>query len=111
MPESQRRTVNRSLGTQAKIGPFPANQILPITTLFWLVWLASSVLALDWVESALLGIWLLGSWWVLAGNRPGLFIVKFTRCPNYARSRIIYRSLFNHAPTQRKDRSKNPSRR
>lgn len=95
MPDKS-RTVNRALGKQPKIGPFPANQIVPLLIVLMLSYTVKQVFALSWIHTSLFAGWLLGSVWIISGERTWRFLSKFARVPHFVRGWIHYKPLLDN---------------
>ena len=93
-PENRQfRPVNQILGTQPRLGPIAANQIIPFSFMFIISWFARELLALSWVHTIFLAIGLCGCSWMLIGDRPWVFYSKFWAVPYLVRGRVNYDSI------------------
>ncbi|MDF5716741.1 MAG: hypothetical protein PUP93_23440 [Rhizonema sp. NSF051] len=86
------RTVNRILGEQPRIGPFPADQVFPwtviaITTYF----ICKAMLQMTWLVTGLAIAWGWATWWTLTSNKA--WLSKFVGVPRVARGHKIFYSL------------------
>jgi hypothetical protein len=94
MPEPREfRRINQALGKQPKIGPFPAGQVFPFAVILFLSWSLKELFSLSWIQTAFLGIWMMGTSWVLTGTRAWRFFSKFVVAPYLVRIGIRYESL------------------
>lgn len=96
------RIVNRALGKQPKIGPFPANQLLPLLIVLVLSYIVKQVFALSWINASLFAGWLLGSIWTIGGERHWRFLLKLVRVPYFVRGGICYKPLLDCQEKQRR---------
>jgi hypothetical protein len=95
-PKSFRR-VNRALGQQPKIGPFPAGQILPFCLILFLSYMAKQALHLSWINAALFSAWMMGTFWIVTGARAWRFFSKFISPPFFARAFVRYSFLLDES--------------
>lgn len=100
MPDKS-RIVNRALGKQPKIGPFPANQIIPLLIVLILSYTVKQVFTLNWINTSLFAGWLLGSVWIITGERPWRFLSKFACVPHFVRGGIHYKPLLDNEEKKR----------
>ena len=91
-PQSFRR-INQALGKQPKIGPFPAGQVFPLAFILFLSWSVKEAFNLSWLNTALFGTWLMGTSWILTGNRAWRFFSQFVATPYFVRTAVRYESL------------------
>jgi hypothetical protein len=95
MPEQKEfRRINQALGKQPKIGPFPAGQVFPLAAILFVSWSIKELFHLSWIQTAFLGIWMMGTVWILTGNRAWRFFSKFVSTPYLVRAAVRYESLF-----------------
>jgi hypothetical protein len=87
------RRVNRALGKQPKIGPFPAGQLIPFAIILFLSWSAKEVFHLSWLNTGLFAAWLMGTSWILTGTRAWRYFSKFVGTPYLVRGAVRYESL------------------
>lgn len=105
MPEKKFRVVNQTLGSQPKIGPFPADQILPWTviaiasTLFFYY-----ILNIGWLATLFTTFWGWATWWFVSTNKS--FLGKFVGTPRISRGYMPFSSLLNPPKNQIKKRKK-----
>nr|WP_089094133.1 hypothetical protein [Nodularia sp. NIES-3585] len=101
-PEKEFRTVNKILGENPRLGPFPAEQIFP-----WLGITLSSIFIFHyifnagWLVTGLVAAWGCSVWWVLSVNKN--YFGKFVGVPRISRGYMRFRSLVNR-PTHSKRR-------
>jgi hypothetical protein len=86
MGEAEFRPVNRSLGAQPRLGPLPALLVLPCVLAFLVAYIGKQMLGYSWLTMALVAWWQIGTWWVLTGDRPWVFLAKFIPVPNLGRA-------------------------
>jgi hypothetical protein len=94
------RPVNQSLGTQARLGPLPATLVVPSVLSFFVAYLGKTWLGYSWLAMALVACWGLGTWWILTGDRPWIFLAKFVKTPNLARGHWPSQALLKHREIQ-----------
>lgn len=99
------RAVNPSLGTSPKVGPFPADQVIPWTAIFLIsYYICKSVFGLSWLWTGIVAVWGMSTWWVLTGSKAWRYMSKFIATPNwtrgYARYERVCNSRFNEAEGQ-----------
>lgn len=87
------RRINQALGKQPKIGPFPAGQVFPLALILLLSWWVKEAFHLSWINATLFGAWLMGTSWILTGNRAWRFFSKFVTRPYFTRASARYESL------------------
>ncbi len=91
-PRQQFRTVNRVLGEQPKIGPFPADQVFPWSAIALLTYFLVKVLFnASWLVTCLVIGWGWASWWTLSSNKT--WMGKFVRVPRIVRGYQHFQSL------------------
>ena len=115
-PNSDRtpRTVNPMLGSQPRIGPLPANQLLPWTLITGSIWFIAQAISLPFIWTILLIFWGDTTWWLLTGKTPWKFLSKFIGVPNLTRGRVTYRSIHtlqSQSPAQRKRQGRRAKKR
>lgn len=81
------------LGAQPKIGPLPANQVLPWMTIGISIWFFASMFSLPTIWTVLLIFWGDITWWILTGKQPWRFLSKFIGVPSFTRGRVRYQSI------------------
>ncbi len=80
------RKVNKSLDLSPRIGPFPAEQLIP-----WLMiggtvfFLGKRVFNLPWLWVIILIIWGCSTWWVITAGGYYKFFSKFIEPPHWVR--------------------------
>lgn len=85
------RTVNRVLGEQPRIGPFPADQVFPWTAIAMAVYFICKVMLLaSWLVTGLVIAWGWATWWTLTSNKT--WLSKFVGVPRVARG---YKSFYS----------------
>lgn len=91
--------VNQVLGIQPRLGPLPANQILPwsLFTLFS-YFVCQGYFALGWLPMVLLDGWLISTWWIVTGERSWRFLSKiYPPVPHWERGCTSYQSFLNNS--------------
>lgn len=107
-PERKFRVVNQTLGTQPKIGPFPADQIFP-----WLVigmgciFVVYYFLNLGWLATIIATFWGWATWWFVSTNKS--FMGKFVGTPRISRGYMPFLSVVNPPKEHNKKRRKHAS--
>ena len=107
------RTVNPMLGSQPKIGPLPANQLLPWMLISGVIWFLAQMISLPFLWTILLVFWGDITWWLLTGKTPWKFLSKFISVPTLTRGRVTYCSIYSFSQgssSERRNR-KSPSKR
>ncbi|BDA76038.1 unknown protein (plasmid) [Calothrix sp. PCC 7716] len=91
------RTVNRVLGDQPRLGPFPADQIVPWTGIFLFgVLVVNQVFQASWFVTGLFIAWGWATWWTLSSSKA--YLGKFVATPRVVRGYKRYVSLVNPPP-------------
>ena len=82
----QSRKVNPYLDKQPKIGPFPADQIVPWSIIIGVSYYLFKVfLGLNWVWTGMLAAWGIATWWILTASKGWRFLSKFVPVPFWVR--------------------------
>ena len=106
-PNSKFRSVNRILGTQPSVGPIPGDQIIPWSILAFLGYVVGdTLLGLNWLQTCLLVVWLVGTWWILTGKQAWRFLSKFIPVPHVTRGYVRYMSLLERQTHEKQNRKK-----
>ena len=107
MPRSrQLRTVNRILGTQPRLGPFPADQIIPWAAILLISYMVvKEGLQASWLVTGIVAAWAVATWWVVSSNKS--FLGKFVGTPRVTRGYKPSISFTNPPSPERKKRLKN----
>jgi hypothetical protein len=85
------RSVNPSLGTAPRVGPFPADQVVPWTAIcFCSYYICKSVLGLSWLWTGIIATWGMSTWWVLTGSKAWRFLSKLVPIPTFTRGFLRY---------------------
>jgi hypothetical protein len=88
------RAVNPSLGTAPKVGPFPADQVVPWTAIFLTsYYVCKVVFGLSWLWTCLVSGWGMATWWVLTGSKTWRFLSKFVSTPIWTRGYAQYQRI------------------
>lgn len=89
------RQVNEYLGVKASIGPIPQELFMPWVVLLLIVVSTTQVLLkTSWVWTLVLSVWACGTWTILVGRRPYLFLGKFFPVPyKWSRGYVRYLSF------------------
>jgi hypothetical protein len=105
------RSVNPSLGTAPRVGPFPADQVVPWTAIcFSSYYICKSVLGLSWLWTGIVATWGMSTWWVLTGSKAWRFLSKLVPTPTFTRGYVRYSRLLSQdsiIPTSQKQLPKN----
>ncbi|MGD2184383.1 hypothetical protein [Lusitaniella coriacea] len=89
------RKVNPTLDKQPRVGPIPADQLIP-----WLLacgaayYIGRLLLGLSWVWTGVVAAWGMSTWWILTAKGAWRFFGKFVAVPHWVRGQGIYRSVF-----------------
>ncbi|MEM7716081.1 MAG: hypothetical protein AAF349_21335 [Cyanobacteria bacterium P01_A01_bin.68] len=107
MPKSDRkfRNVNRILGEQPRLGPFPADQLFPwaIIGLNNLV-IFHYILDSGWLMTSVSIAWGWATYWTISSNKT--FFGKFVSVPRLSRAYMRHSSLLNPVLPMKKIRRK-----
>ncbi len=97
------RTVNRVLGNQPRLGPFPADQIVPWSAIALLGYIIiKGFLNQSWFATGIFVAWGWATWWVVASNKA--FMGKFVATPRMVRGYKRYESLISPPQPPRRQR-------
>jgi len=78
------RTVNRVLGEQPRLGPFPADQVVPWTAIALIIlMIVRGLMQQSWLATGVTIAWGWASWWVISSNKT--FFGKFVGTPRITR--------------------------
>ncbi|MBO3458429.1 hypothetical protein G7B40_025280 [Aetokthonos hydrillicola Thurmond2011] len=92
------RTVNRVLGEQPRIGPFPADQVFPWTAIATVVYfICKAMLQASWLVTGLVIAWGWATWWTLTSNKT--WLSKFVGVPRISRGYKSFYSLVQQPET------------
>jgi hypothetical protein len=92
--KSKYRKVNATLGKQANIGPFPADQLIPWVIICGLsYYLIHGLFRLNWVWTCAVVAWGIATWWILTANGSWRILSKFVATPNWTRVRCKYEAV------------------
>ncbi|NET40191.1 MAG: hypothetical protein F6K19_51035, partial [Cyanothece sp. SIO1E1] len=94
------RPVNHILGAQPRLGPIPAEQIIPWTSMIGIAYLIGRGLGLDWLMIGLIAAWGIATWWILTGGKNWKFLAKFVPTPTWSRSHPARRVLLGNHENQ-----------
>ncbi|MGF1480387.1 MAG: hypothetical protein ACFB4I_12995 [Cyanophyceae cyanobacterium] len=109
---SQPIKVNRILGTQPRLGPLPADQVLPwsLFTLFS-YFICQGYYDFGWLPMVLLDGWLISTWWILTGERSWRFLSKiYPPVPRWERGCPKYHSFLEDHRSWHKPRRNSAKR-
>jgi hypothetical protein len=95
---SQFRSVNTILGAQPRLGPIPADQIMPWFGITGVAYLLGRGLNLSWISTGFIAAWGMSTWWILTGGRSWTFTAKFVPTPTWSRGYARY-LRFTHDET------------
>lgn len=88
------RTVNKMLGERPRLGPFPADQILPWSGIAMLnVFIIFYTFKGSWLATGMSIAWGWATWWVVSSNKD--FFGKFVSVPRISRGYMPFISLVN----------------
>lgn len=98
MSDKRLRTVNRVLGDKPRLGPFPADQILPWSGIALFGYMVvKGALDQSWFATGIFIAWGWATWWVVTTNKS--FMGKFVGTPRTIRGYKRYESLVNPPQT------------
>jgi len=101
--EKEFRVINQALGKQPKLGPFAFNQIIPFSLSIIMAFFLKQALDLNWINTILIAVWMMGTVWILTGKQAWRFLSKFVNVPYWVRSSVRYESpLFSTEPTRKR---------
>ncbi|MBD2421676.1 hypothetical protein H6G54_29160 [Anabaena cylindrica FACHB-243] len=96
MKRKEFRTVNRVLGEQPRIGPFPADQFFPWTAIALITYLICKLtFQTSLLVTGLVTAWGCATWWTLTSNKT--WLSKFLTVPRVTRGYKRFYSLI-HEP-------------
>ena len=99
------RTVNRVLGEQPRIGPFPADQVFPWTMIGLIIYLICKlILQASWLITGLMIVWGWATWWTLTSNKT--WLAKFVGIPRVTRGYKRFYSLAKPQASMHKSKHK-----
>jgi hypothetical protein len=100
------RTVNRVLGEQPRIGPFPADQVFPWTMIGIIIYLICKLIfQASWLITGLMIAWGWATWWTLSSNKT--WLAKFVKVPQITRG---YKRFYSLSQPQFKQEHKRQKR-
>lgn len=90
------RPINRALGSQPKLGPLPAELLIPFLVSAILAYLGSAF-GLSLIQALFCGAFLLSTWWLVTGGNSFRYISRFSRwfMPQWYRGARNYTSWIN----------------
>ncbi|MEO1396214.1 MAG: hypothetical protein AAFV90_25225 [Cyanobacteria bacterium J06634_5] len=100
------RPVNRILGAKPRLGPIPADQIIPWASILAVSYLLGQILGLSWSKIGFFAAWGMSTWWILTGSKSWKFLSKFMPAPNWNRGYARYVSLLSYENKNPKKTSK-----
>lgn len=95
------RSVNRNLGARPRLGPVPAELVLPWSSIGVLTLLVCQLFSLNWVWTLVFILSGMAVWWILTGNTPWRFLAKFQAVPRWAKGYVLF-VPFSLSPTASK---------
>lgn len=95
MSQQQFRAINRIVGSQPKVGPFSAHQIIPFAAICVMGFMSMQLFGLNWLEMIFLDAALTLTFVIVFGNRSWQIICRMYKCPYLVRGGIFYYSLLN----------------
>ncbi|MEA5464230.1 hypothetical protein [Leptothoe sp. PORK10 BA2] len=87
---SKFRPVNTILGSQPRLGPIPADQIIPWFCITGAAYLMGRGFNLSWVSIGFITAWGVSTWWILTGGKSWKFTAKFVPTPTWSRGYARY---------------------
>ncbi|MGG6239662.1 hypothetical protein ACQ4N7_13635 [Nodosilinea sp. AN01ver1] len=94
----QFRPVNTILGAQPRLGPIPADQIIPWFCITGASYLLGRGFSLSWISIGFIAAWGMSTWWILTGGQSWKFTAKFVPTPTWSRGYARY-LRFTHDET------------
>ncbi len=105
--EREFRTVNRVLGDQPRLGPFPADQIVPWSAIALISYIVvKGFMQASWLATGITTAWGWATWWTVSSNKT--FFGKFVGTPRITRGYKPFVSLVNPALPKKKRKLKKP---
>jgi hypothetical protein len=102
------RTVNRVLGEQPRLGPFPADQVVPWSIIALIMYMVvKGFMQQSWFATGVAIAWGWATWWTASSNKS--FFGKFVGTPRITRGYKPFVSLVN-PPIIEKPNRKSQSR-
>ena len=98
------RSVNQNLGARPRLGPVPAELILPWGSIGVITLLVCQLLALNWVWTLVFILSGMAVWWILTGNTPWRFLAKFQVVPRWAKGYVLFVPFSLHSPQRSRKR-------
>ncbi|NES25564.1 MAG: hypothetical protein F6K41_43385 [Symploca sp. SIO3E6] len=100
------RSINKILGTQASLGPIPAELVFPFALIALLSYfICRGIFALSWLWTVLCAGWLGGTWWILTNTRNWRYLSKFIGVPKWTRGMARYQSLLHRGSNESKNQN------
>jgi hypothetical protein len=97
--EREFRTVNRVLGEQPRLGPFPADQIVPWSAIALISYMVvKGFMQASWLTTGIVTAWGWATWWTVSANKA--FLGKFVGTPRITRGYKPFVSLVNRLQPQ-----------
>lgn len=88
------RMVNRVLGEQPRIGPFPADQVFPWSAIALIMYMVvKGFLQQSWLATGIAIAWGWATWWTLTSNKS--WLGKFVGVPRITRGYKYYIPFVN----------------
>lgn len=120
-PESNKRSdefipVNQILHAKPQLGPIPGEQVVAwIVILVMTYIICKGILALPWIETCLVGVWGIATWWLLNGDESWRYLTKFHGVPRWTLGNLLYSRLLGQNTDDeeriRKEQTKKPRKR
>ena len=98
------RSVNQNLGARPRLGPVPAELILPWGSIGVITLLVCQLLALNWVWTLVFILSGMAVWWILTGNTPWRFLAKFQVVPRWAKGYVLFVPFSLYSPQRSRKR-------
>ena len=96
MSEKDFRSVTPNLGAKPRLGPVPAEMLLPWSGIGTGLLLFCQLLAVNWVWTTVLILGGISIWWILTGKAPWRFLSKFRPVPRWAKGYVYSTRLSLH---------------
>ncbi|TVQ42855.1 MAG: hypothetical protein EA365_14090 [Gloeocapsa sp. DLM2.Bin57] len=93
--EQKFRTVNRILGSQPKVGPFAAHQLIPFAIIFVLSFISMQIFQLNWLDLIFINASLMFTYVIVFSKHSSQIICRMYKCPYIVRGGAIYNPLIS----------------
>ena len=98
MDKNSYRPVSRVLGKPGNFLFIPGNQVVYWGVITAVIFFLGEILNLSLLWTAMLIVWGLATFWILAGDNPSRFLLVFHRSPRLTRGFALYQPLLKEPP-------------